>query len=431
MRFALEASPALPGAAPREVTPVGKHNRSRHLVLPALLTALVVATGMAYSLWWPAVLHHHGFVWAVPGDFWSTWRQGHFVAWGFISDIYRTGSPLVTLPGYAILLAPVAAISSALGLQESAPAVFLLKPQAWLLAGPFVLLSAAPALVAFDALARRLRVTGCRRVTLLVAEAVALWPTLALWGHPEDVLGVAAATFALTAAADRKWARAGWLMGGAIAMQLLTVLLVPVLAATAGAQRRIPFLLRAAFPPGVLLAAVMIPDFHDSWKILSQQRTFPRVNHPTPWVLLSPHIGPHMVAAGPSRIGAVLVALGAGVAAHFWRHDLHRVVWLAAVVMAARCFFESVMTPYYVMPAVTICLIAAASRGGWRWMAALVAGIGVTVVTHYHANMWIYYCVYMTPLLVALLALSFPSRQESQSHAARTASESPTWASSR
>jgi hypothetical protein len=300
-----------------------------------------------------------------------------------------------------------------------------------LLAGPFVLLTAAPALVAFDALGRRLGVSGSRRVVLLIAEAVALWPALAYWGHPEDVAGVALMVFSLTAVADHKWAKAGWLMGGAIAMQILTALVVPILAGAAGAQRRIPFLLRAAFPPGVLLAAVMIPDFHDTWRVLSQQRTFPIINHPTPWVLLSPDIGPHTVAAGPSRIGAVLVALGCGVVANRRRLDLRRVVWLVAVVMAARCFFESVMTPYYVMPAVTIALIAASSRGGWRWIVALVAGIGVTVVTHDHGNMWIYYWLYMTPLLAVLLVVSFPPRQRKPLQAASPASETAAWASTR
>ncbi len=272
------AEPAIPDASP---VSTGR-TRPRHLlVLPALLTAVVVATGMAYSLWWGPVVRHQRF-WIEPGDFWSTWRQAHFVAWGFISDIYSTGSALVTLPGYAVILAPIAALSSALGLTESAPQVFLGRPEAWLLAGPFVLLTAGVALAAFDALARRLGVLGWRRVALLTAEAVAVWPTLALWGHPEDVLGVAAMAFALMAAADRKWVRAGWLMGAAIAMQLLAGLAVPVLAGMAGARRRLPLLLRAAFLPAVLLAIVMIPDFHDTWTVLSQQRTYPTVNHPTP-----------------------------------------------------------------------------------------------------------------------------------------------------
>src|SRR5438067_10411612 len=84
-----EALSAPTDSAPRDViAPSSSRTRFGHLLLPALLTALVIATGMAYSLWWPAVVHNQGFVWAVPGDFWSTWRQAHFVAWGFLSDVY-------------------------------------------------------------------------------------------------------------------------------------------------------------------------------------------------------------------------------------------------------------------------------------------------------------------------------------------------------
>ena len=306
-------------------------------------------------------------------------------------------------------MAPVAALSSALGLSESAPQVFLQTPGAWLVAGPFVLLTAGVALVAFDVLARRMGVIGSRRVMLLLAEAVAIWPALALWGHPEDVLGVAAAALALAAAVDQKWVKAGWLMGAAIAVQLLSGLIVPILAGMAGAGRRLPFLLRAAFLPGVLLAVFMIPDFHDTWKVLTQQPTYPAVDHPTPWVLVSPRIGPGMVAAGPARIGAVVVAVGAGLIASRWRDDRRRLVWLAALVMAARCIFEAVMDPYYVMPAVTLAFIVAASRPGWRWIPTLAVGVTLTVVTHFHAGIWTYW-LSMTALLAALLVLAFPSR---------------------
>jgi hypothetical protein len=250
-------------------------------------------------------------------------------------------------------------------------------------------------------------------VILLTAEAVAIWPALATWGHPEDVAAVAAAAFGLTAAADRKWVRAGWLMGVAIVMQLLAALIVPTVAGMAGTRRRIPLLLRASLLPMCFLAVFLIPDFHDTWRILTRQPTYPAVNHATPWVLLSPHYGRVTVGAGPARIGALLVALGCGVAANFWRYDLRRLIWLAAVAMGARCFFEAVMTPYYVMPAVTLAFIVAARQPGWRWIPALFAGVTLTVVTHFHANMWIYW-LYTTALLGALLALSFPSSRRAR-----------------
>jgi hypothetical protein len=155
--------------------------------------------------------------------------------------------------------------------------------------------------------------------------------------------------------------------------------------------------------------AVLVPDFHDTWRSLTQQPTYPTVNYPTPWVLISPHLRPLVVAAGPARIGALLVALGCGIAANRWRHDLARLVWLVAVVMFARCFFEAVMTPYYVMPVVAFALIAGARRELWRWLLALAAGLAVTIVAHLHANMWLY-DLEITALLGAVLLLTLPRR---------------------
>ena len=119
-----------------------------------------------------------------------------------------------------------------------------------------------------------------------------------------------------------------------------------------------------------------------------------------------------MVAAGPARIGAVVVAVVAGLIASRWRDDLGRLVWLAALVMAARCAFEAVMVPYYVMPAVTLAFIVAASRPEWRWIPTLAVGVTLTVVTHFHAGMWTYW-LSMTALLAALLVLAFPPRRPS------------------
>ena len=377
------------------------------LVLPVLLTLAVVLSGMAYSIWWPAVVRHQGWYWAQPQDFWATYRDAHLVGWGYLSAVYENATGLVTLPGYPILLAPIAMLTSTLGLVEAAPQVVILKPGAWLIAGPYALMTAGVALAGFDSLVRRLGISRTRRRLFLVAETVAIWPALAIWGHPEDILAIGLVAFVLAAAIDGAWTRCGWLLGGAIAVQLLAVLVVPVVLAAAGRRRAVPILMRASVLPGFLLVAVLVPDFHDAWRALTQQPNYSTINHPTPWMLLSPTMRPHVVAAGPGRIVGLVVALLCGLLAIKWKHDPGRLVWLVATALAARCMFEAVIAPYYVMPAVALALVVGVRSSRIHWLLACGAGFIVTVVTHFHADMWVYWLEMAIPLF-ALMAITWP-----------------------
>jgi hypothetical protein len=363
---------------------------------------------MAYSVWWPAVVRHNGRYWVTPGDFWSTLRAAHYVGWGGLSFVYSSRAVFVTLPGFATILSPFAMLGSRFGLTESAPGIFLPTPEIWLLVGPIALLLSGVALFGLDALAARLGVTQSSRWILLVAEAIVLWPATAIWGHPEDAIALGLLAFALVAMWDGRWALAGWLLGAAIAMQLLVVLAIPVVVGVAGARKAGPILARASVLPGFFAAAVLVPNFHRSVMVLTRQPTFPQIDHPTPWVHLSPTLAPHVVAAGPSRLLAVAVALGAGWMARRWRDDLAMVVYALAVVFAARCIFESVMVPYYVMPAVGMAVLVS-FVGGWaRRLTTLTAALALTVVTFYRVGEWRYY-VEMVGLLAAMLAAAKPT----------------------
>jgi len=368
-----------------------------------MMTALTVVTGMAYSLLWPSLVRHHSFYWITPGDLWSTVRAAHYVGWGGLSYVYSSRAVFVTLPGFATLLSPLVALTSKLNMSESVPGIMLFKPQAWLLVGPFCLAVSGVGLFGLDALARRMAIRPRTRLLLLVAEAVALWPATAIWGHPEDAVAVGLLAFALVAMMDDRWTLTAWLLGAAVAMQLLAILIVPVFLGVAGARRAAPLLARAAVLPGFFTVAVVVPDFHNAIRVLTKQPTFPLVDHATPWVALSPVLAPHVVAAGPSRILAGIVALGAGWYASRHRDDLRKIVTTVAIVLAARCVFESVMVPYYVMPSVAFALIVAFALGWRRWLVAAVGGIVLTVMTHYHLNRWTYYWE-MLALFAVLLA---------------------------
>ncbi len=137
------------------------HLRRRRWPLVVLLTFVIVS--LAYSLWWNPVVHHSQ-VWVIPGDVWSTFRAAHWVGWGDLGGIYGSDTQLVAFPGIAVLLAPVAMVSGALGLSESIAPIFLSQPSSWLLLGPAILLSGSTCLLAFDAMAEELGVGGPRRI---------------------------------------------------------------------------------------------------------------------------------------------------------------------------------------------------------------------------------------------------------------------------
>ena len=204
---------------------VAEHLRRRRWPLLVMLTFVVVS--MAYSLWWNPVVHHSP-VWVIPGDIWSTFRAAHWVGWGDIGAIYGKDTQLVTFPGIAVLLAPVAMVSGALGLGESLVPIILSRPTSWLLLGPAILLVGSTCLVAVDAMAEELGVSGRRRIVLSLMEAVVIFQVVTMWGHPEDLVALAFSLYALLAMFRGRWSLSGWLWGAAIVLQPLVVLMFPL-----------------------------------------------------------------------------------------------------------------------------------------------------------------------------------------------------------
>lgn len=357
-----------------------------------LLTILVVTTGMAYTLWWPLVVRHSGIYWIEPGDIWFTIRSAHWIGWGGFSFIYSSNTALVTLPGFEILLTPIVMLSSKLGLSETAPGLLpVLKPTAWLLVGPLILGCTASALYAVDRLCRTLRLSVSRRLVLLIVEAAALWPTIALWGHAEDVLALAFVVFAFDRALHDHWTSSAWLMGAALCMQLFTVAAVPVFLGLAGTRRALPWLTRASVLPGAILLAVLIPNPHATLNALFNQPNFPTTDYPTPWVLLAPKLARHAVASGPGRVIGLVIACGIGLLATRFRRDPRTLIWLMAIALGVRCLFEAVMDPYYVAPAIALVLVVAADSPWLRFGLVSVAAAGLTELTYYRPGIWIYW----------------------------------------
>lgn len=358
---------------------------------PLAAFALGLAAAAAFSFGWGPLVRHHGF-WLVPGDIWATLRSAHFVGWGDLGGVYGAGTGLVALPGFAILLAPVAMLCGALGLSEAFPYA-IPHPTAWFLVGPFSLAMNGVALLAIDALALRMGCGRGRRWGVAAAGAVVLWPATAIWGHPEDVLALALAAYALLALSSGRRGASAWLLSAAVAVQPLALLVVPAVLGWVGRRMAAQMAARIAVFPAALVAIVLAADPSQSWHALFDQPNFPRVDWATPWVALSPQLARGVVAAGPARLVAVAAAILAGVHVARRPRSLESLVWMAGLALGARCWFEAVMVPYYVVPAAALLVAAAWARGRGDGFAAAAVAVALTVTSEWRFGPWPYWVV--------------------------------------
>ena len=353
--------------------------------LPVTATAGLIIIGIATSTWGVAAFGRAN--WALPDDLWRTLIAAQRLLHGDLSGLYTPPTDLVSFPGAAVILVPVTAVIDAAGLSLQMPGPQNPDPGAWLLAGPYEIAVASLALFAADAIAAHLGAAWPKRAVLAVAGAVALWGVTLRFGHPEDAVAVGLFLYGALALARQRADRSGWLTGAAVAVQPLVLLALPVLLAmpvlAVNWPRRWPgFLARAAAPGALLLGLAAAANWRATVTAVASQPNSPAVNHPTPWTALGGHLGGGMVAAGPARALAILVACGCAVAAGRregpWSPDaLAGLLWWVAVALAVRSVFEPVMVAYYLWPALAVALIPA-SRSWPRLAATSAAVIGVT-----------------------------------------------------
>ena len=398
---------------------------ARRRATPIACTLVVLVAGMALSLLWvPLVDHVSG--WSAPPDLWQTFRAAHLVGWGGEADIYQAGTDFLSPPAFPVLLAPVAMLSGALHLSESF-LIMLPHPTAWLLLGPADFLCGSVVFFALDATAHRLGVPRARRVAALWVCAGLSVPLLWIWGHPEDLVALALALYALLAAFDARWTRAAVLVGLGLAFQPLVVLVAPLVFARLP-WRELPRALAVAAAPGAaLLAFPFAHAWRTTWHEVVEQPTFPTLGHATPWLALAPVLHQthrasvvpvaerlffapvETTAGGPARLLAIALAVAIGVVVARTRPSEHVVVWLAAGCLALRCVFESVMFPYYVVPALLVAVLAAAAVAPRRLLLAFVATVVCSAGAYLHTAPWAYYLV-VSGSLVAACAFGIPRR---------------------
>src|SRR5580700_10818748 len=352
---------------------------------PLLATLGLILIGMGGTIWGP--VYYHETAWAVPDDLWATLVAAQRLLHLDLAGLYTAPTNLVSFPGAAVILVPVAAVMDLAGIPIQAGRQGV-HPAGWLVAGPLETILSALVLFAADALAQRMGVNRLKRFVLAAASATALWNVSIRWGHPEDAVAIGLLLYAVLALSNAKPNRAAWLAGFAVAVQPLALLAFPLLAIAAVGPKRLPgFVTRAVIPATAMLAAAAAANWTATIHAVTNQPNYPNVDHPTPWIYvtwLAPHMSDGSVAAGPARALAILVACGC--AALTWRRwqsarlaarlagawrpdDLAALLWWIAVTLALRTVFEAVMVSYYVWPPLAAALVAA-SRDWIRLLAA-------------------------------------------------------------
>jgi hypothetical protein len=377
--------------------------------VPLVGSVAFVVIAVNYALWWDPLVHHVD-AWWVPSDFYINYFATSAFVHGHWGAIYAGHTGFISFPGVIALLAPAVAMAQALHLSLGVPYTAVSTPTTWLVLEPIALLAGTMALFSVDAVARRLELPVLRRSLLMAVEVVALWDLLENNWHPEDALAVAFVLWAILAVLDGRWRRAGWLLGLAVAFQPLALLALAAVVALAPKGTAGRLLVRAGLPAALLLAGPVIANPRTTLRAVIDQPAYPLVNHPTPWLHFAPRLSEGVVAGGPVRLVAVIVAVLVSwfVCRRTERPEL--VLWVVAVSFAARSLFEAVMVAYYIWPTLAVGLIVAARarwarfgvvcvlslfatffalhgwRGEWGWWSVLVLCIGAVLVAAWPAR---------------------------------------------
>ena len=210
---------------------------------PLLAVAGLIAAGMFTTTWGSPLTRalEAGLTgktaFALPADLWSTLTAACRILHMDLGGLYTEPTGLISFPGAALTLVPVAALIEAAGLGFAAPSAVNPHPAAWLLAGPYEMTLSGVVLLAADSIAERLNVNQPKRALLAAAGAVALGNVSLAGGHPEDAVAVGlflAGILALSNARDR---RSAWLVGAAVAVQPVVLLALPAILAVIEPRR--------------------------------------------------------------------------------------------------------------------------------------------------------------------------------------------------
>ncbi len=210
-------------------------NWPRRHVGPLLGMLVIVVTGMTYSFLWNR-LFYHSTNWDTPDDIWNTFRAAQYVTWGGKVRFTTIRQRSRLFPESPFILAPVAKVAGHLHLSS-----WLLRPSRNPRRGGFSDRSnwhSVPTLLfPLDIGSPTFQCGVTATNVLLVVRDALIWPSVALWGHPEDALSLALGIYGLIAARRVTGFASELFFGLAMSIQPLVLLLVPVVVALVPVRR--------------------------------------------------------------------------------------------------------------------------------------------------------------------------------------------------
>lgn len=356
--------------------------------VPLIVSTIFCLLAAVFFPFWNTISGHgSNGGWYVQGDLFGTQLAARALVHANFAGIYTRSTALVSFPGITIPLALAIWLSEALRWPIQNPShATVTFPTGWMWIEIVLVAVSLVAVFATNALSVTLGFNRWKRLFVVSAVAVALWNVSVWWGHLEDALAVGLVMFAATDVLERRWARAGWLAGLAIAVQPLSLLGLPVLAARVPRSYWRSSLLRCVVPTIVVLAGPLVASWSTTVRVLINQPNYPTVDHATWLTALAPSLGHHSVAAGPLRLVAVVtVAVGGWLVARRITTDPTFVVWLVAASFFVRVVAEPVMVAYYIWPSLAFSLIAAGKRS---WARLFAAGLLATAATVFGDAAW-------------------------------------------
>jgi hypothetical protein len=367
--------------------------------------------GLAYSIFWPAVVHGGTLKLAAPSDLWDLAGSSSALIHGHFSHIYVHNGALTSPPAFEFLLAPVILFGQLLGLtvpihQNGGPIGL------WFVLGPAAIFLGSSALFAIDAVARYWQFSERDRLLLALTGGAAVANVVVGWGHPEDCLALALllwAALALERDEASATPRAALLLGAAIACQPFAVLGVAPILARLGwpAAARVSW--RLALPSLLVLVPPLIGEGHRTLEVLIRQPFQPKFISYTPLTHWAPSISPGVLGGGPTRLVATVAGVILSVAVCRRRFDLATVLGMTAVAIFLRLLLETELNWYYFWPVAALCLLLA-RRGSWTRFSLCAASVLVSMVLGNHRvhNIDVWWPAMMALTVVMLSTVLLP-----------------------